>query len=85
MQFSAIFPGWFITTDPWKPKGSLSVLDDFSLDYPKLRRYFSFERLLKYQNRILYLVCRNSAIQEVTIYLKPVLVTSTPIKSRGPD
>ena len=34
-----------------------------------LRRYFSFERLLKYQNGIPYLVCRNSAVQEVTIYL----------------
>ena len=34
-----------------------------------LRRYFSFERLLKYQNSILYLLCRNSDIQEITIYL----------------
>ena len=39
MRFSAIFPGWFIITDPRKPRGSLSVLDDFSLDYPKLQYY----------------------------------------------
>ena len=29
MRFSAIFPGLFIITDPRKPRGSLSVLDDF--------------------------------------------------------
>ena len=50
-----------------------------------LRRYFSFERLLKYQNSIPYLVCRNSAIQGVTVYLQPVLVTSTPNKRRDSD
>ena len=31
-----IFSGSFLISDPWKLMGSLSVCDDFSLDYLKL-------------------------------------------------
>ena len=31
MQFSVIFSGWFIITDPRRPRGSLSGWDDFPL------------------------------------------------------
>ena len=39
MRFSALFSRWCIITDPQKPRGSLSVREDFSLDYPKLHYY----------------------------------------------
>lgn len=56
---------FFPSSRPWISE------DDYH--YPKLQyygivvlcQYFSLEHLLKYQNSILYLVCRYSAVQEI--------------------
>ena len=64
MRFPAIFPGRFIITDPRKPRGSLSVLDDFSPDNSKLQYYGTYGTCTMLQSRFVSLTNSTWTIYE---------------------